>query len=104
MANEEWVNDMTRVVGDQLMADIVRDNQRAAQRPALPTVKVEGAAPVATAPSNNGWVTPPSVKDWRAPGIDIIDRMVDAQDAIDRAARVRELGQVASALQKGKQE
>jgi hypothetical protein len=88
------------------MQDIVADNRRSAVRPTsvLPTVRVDGAVQVAPQPSTNGWYEPARIKDWKAPGIDIVDRLCDLQDQIDRAARARELGQAAAALQKGKQE
>ena len=109
MANDhlpEWQLEMARVVDTKLVREIVADNQRAAQRPAsiLPTVRVDGAVQVAPQPSTNGWYEPARIKDWKAPGIDIVDRLCDLQDQIDRAARARELGQVAATLQKGKQE
>jgi hypothetical protein len=44
------------------------------------------------APSH-GWTEPPSTDNWRAPGIDIIDRLVDQQDALDLVARARELAE-----------
>lgn len=45
------------------------------------------------APSvGRGWVDPPKLADWRPPGINIIDRMLDQQDALDRRDLERKLG------------
>jgi hypothetical protein len=41
---------------------------------------------------NGGWTNPPSVADWKPPGLSVMDRMVDAQDAIDRRDLERKLG------------
>jgi hypothetical protein len=104
---EEWEQDLVRVVGDQLMRDIVADNRKGSMRanPATAKVTVEGAATVNNEqPSTKGWYEPAQIKDWKAPGIAIVDRLCDMQDQVDRAARARELAQVAAALQKDKQE
>jgi hypothetical protein len=104
MANHdlpEWQRDMMRAVDDKTIRAIVKDHCRSA--PAAPPAKVfvQGAGPVAgPIPSKNGWVDAPSIKNWKAPGSDIIDRLVDVQDAIDRAARARELAEVARSLAK----
>jgi hypothetical protein len=41
--------------------------------------------------AGSGWTTPPSVDSWRAPGIDHIDALCDAEDRRFRAERIREL-------------
>ena len=104
MANEydpfEWVKDLRRTVGDDLMRQIVEDNRN---RPSsggshIPTVKVLGAGNVVTGTDgaahtpahSHGWTEPPRTENWRAPGIDIIDRLVDQQDERDLEARCRE--------------
>jgi hypothetical protein len=43
-------------------------------------------------------VTPPQVKDWKPPGLEIMDALVDQQDRIDKAARVKELAEAARLL------
>jgi hypothetical protein len=54
-------------------------------------VKDAGSNTVAS--SGTGWVKPPQVDQWRAPGIEHVDALVDAQDAVDKAERVRKLAQ-----------
>jgi hypothetical protein len=44
----------------------------------------------------SGWQEPPKVDNWRPPGVEIMDQMMDQQDAIDRAARARELAAAAA--------
>jgi hypothetical protein len=44
----------------------------------------------------SGWVDAPKVDNWRPPGVDIMDRMMDQQDAIDRAERIRQLAEAAA--------
>jgi hypothetical protein len=46
----------------------------------------------------DGWREPSKVDSWRPPGINVIDALVDAQDMIDRAARIRELGEASRTL------
>jgi hypothetical protein len=59
-------------------------------------VALEGAVPVVT--GNDGPKhTPmdaPSIDAWRPPGLAIMDRMMDQQDALDRAARIQELARL----------
>jgi hypothetical protein len=112
MANEydplEWVKDLRRNVGDQLVRDIVNDfrNYSPTHRPdpsakVLPVGAGRVAEPdpgVAHRPlqDQSGWRDPPKVDDWKPPGLEHMDRMMDAQDAADRAARLRELAQTAA--------
>lgn len=51
----------------------------------------EDVGPVDLRPGapKGGWVEPKPLDSWRAPGIDIIDRMMDRADAIDRQRRER---------------
>jgi hypothetical protein len=46
--------------------------------------------------TNSGWQEAPKVNDWKPPGLEHMDRMMDQQDAIDRAARIRELAEAAA--------
>ena len=106
MANERhpnaWVGDMRSVVDTKLMQDIVSDFRNYSPTPkADPSAKVSvhGAGRVVTGDDGpahrpmdrSGWQEPPKVDSWRPPGVEIMDRMMDQQDAIDRAQRVREL-------------
>jgi hypothetical protein len=95
----EWVKDLRRVVDNKLMADIVDDfrNYNPAPRSISPpaTVRVVGAGNVVGGDvgpqhrpvdaTNSGWQEPPKVNDWKPPGLEHMDRMMDAQDAIDKA-------------------
>jgi hypothetical protein len=56
-------------------------------------VNVVGAGTVE--PKTGGWREAPQIKDWKPPGLDMMDRLVDQQDMIDRATRVRELTEAA---------
>jgi hypothetical protein len=112
MANHdlpEWQLEMMRVVPDKLVREIVADNQRATQRPAsiLPTVRVDGAVQVTPTPqpsTNGGWYEPQKIDSWRPPGEHAFNQLMDHQDAIDRAARARELSEVAAQLSRAKAE
>jgi hypothetical protein len=105
---QEWEKALVDCVGDDLMRAIVKDNQRAAQRPApmMPTVRVDGAVQVATTPqpSTNGWYEPQKIDSWRPPGEHAFNQLMDHRDAIDRAARARELSEVAAQLSRAKDE
>ena len=96
----EYWRDLARAVPTSVVQDIVADNRN---RPSsggsvLPTVKILGAGTVVTGTDgaahtpaqNHGWTEPPRTENWRAPGIDIIDRLVDQQDERDLEARCRE--------------
>jgi hypothetical protein len=85
--------EMSRAVGTDLIGAIVRDH---VGRPS--PVQPRGMLPEAPRDSNhasrppvgtNGWIEPPSINDWRPPGLAVMDRMMDAQDALDRAERAR---------------
>ena len=109
MANNDrhpnaWIEDMRRVVDTRLMQDIVNDfrsyNPHPTQDPSAKVVP-QGAGKVVDADvgpqhrpyeQRSGWVTPPQVDQWKAPGIEHVDRLVDERDRLDRAARIRELG------------
>jgi hypothetical protein len=89
-------------VPDRLVADLVNDfrNYSPTPRSAGPaaTVRVSGAGTVVDGgdgAKHRGWQDAPKVDDWRAPGIDVIDQLCEAQDRADRAALVRKLDEVA---------
>jgi hypothetical protein len=107
----EWQRDLVRNVDTDLVRAIVADHRHPihpAQDPRA-KVSVHGAGVVktgdvgpqhrpvdASATNSGGWQEPPKVDAWRPPGIEHMDRMMDQQDAIDRAARVRELAGAAA--------
>jgi hypothetical protein len=102
----EYMRDLVRAVPDSAVRELVNDfrsyNVHPAQDPAAKANPID-AAPAKTgsdvvAGNGTGWVDSPEIKNYRAPGIDIIDRLVDQQDALDRAARVRELVEAAGAM------
>jgi hypothetical protein len=79
---EEWRLTMARAVGDDLVRSVVEDN-RGSRAPSSPAEPVK---------RGTGWSDPVPLKPQ--PGIDIIDAMVDQQDALDKAeleARLRRL-------------
>jgi hypothetical protein len=103
------MRDLTRVVEDKLMRDIVNDFRTYNPSPSMgPAAKVTpvDAAPVKTGDvgpqhrpiDRSGWVDPPKVDNWRPPGIELMDRMMDHQDALDKAARIEELVKAAGAI------
>jgi hypothetical protein len=68
---------MRMAVPDNLMRDIVADNRRAsASGPSTPT-PLRG----------NGWVDAPKIS--QPPGVALLDKIMDAQDAIDRAELIK---------------
>jgi hypothetical protein len=110
MANrrlEEWQQDLVRNVGTDLVRDIVSDfrsyNPHPTQDPSA-KVSAQGAGRAVTGDvgpahrpmDRSGWQEPPKIDAWRPPGVEIMDQMMDQQDAVDRAARVRELTDAAA--------
>jgi hypothetical protein len=104
------VKDLRRVVDTKLMRQIVDDFRNYSPTPrADPSAKVQvqGAGRVVTGDDGaahrpldkSGWVEPPKVDNWRPPGVDICDQLVDQQDAIDRAERIRQLAEAAAVQQ-----
>jgi hypothetical protein len=87
-----------------VMRDVVLDNRGPPPTAALgtggaaarvkcgPEIKDTVVNPVTnnTAAQGYGWAAEPQINDWRPPGINVIDAMVDRQDALDRADRVAE--------------
>jgi hypothetical protein len=109
----EWQRDLERAVPTDLVRSIVADNrsQPSSGGSMLPTVSLIGAGKVSTPDvgpkyrpyeppeepaDRSGWRDAPKVDAWRPPGIEHMDRMMDQQDAIDRAARARELAGAAA--------
>jgi hypothetical protein len=55
----------------------------------------------------NGWQESPQIRDWRPPGEAAMNRLMNQQDALDRAARAKELAEAArnlKALREAEQE
>jgi hypothetical protein len=113
MANNlpEYMRDLVANVGDKLVADIVNDFRTYTPGPSAgkaSKVTVQGAGTVQTGDDGpahrpfeqgqGGWVKPPQVDQWKPPGLEAMDAMMDQQDAIDKAARVKELIEAAAAL------
>jgi hypothetical protein len=93
---------MVKNVDDKLVQDIVNDfrNYSPTMRAAgsSTTVTPVGAGRVVSGDdvvTPRGWVDPPTVDQWKPPGLEIMDAMVDQQDRIDKAARARELAEAA---------
>jgi hypothetical protein len=107
MANklEEWQRDLVSNVDDRAVRDIVNDLRSYDPSPSMgkaAKVTVQGAGVVKDADpgpayrpyaEKGGWVEAPKVDSWRPPGIDTIDAMCSAQDAIDKAERIRVLAE-----------
>ena len=109
----EWQRDLINNVPDHLVKAIAADfrsyNPHPAQDPSA-RVSVQGAGVVKTGDvgpqhrpidteattDRSGWREPPKIDNWKPPGLEHMDRMMDQQDAIDRAARVRELAAAAA--------
>jgi hypothetical protein len=72
---------------NSIIRDIVADSRRSP--PSQPSSAMADVHDQASRQypthSKGGWVDAPSIDNWRAPGINIIDRMMDQQDRIDRA-------------------
>jgi hypothetical protein len=116
---EPWELDLINNVGDKAVRDLVNDFRSFdPHRPQDPSAKVsvQGAGVVKTgdvgpqhrpidtnATNSGGWQEAPKVDAWRPPGVDICDQLVDQQDAIDRAERIRQLAQ-ASAIRRAEAE
>jgi hypothetical protein len=99
----EQLRRMREACSDKTMRDIVADNRNSVFLPAPrspATVVPVGAGKTLTGDDGakhrgSGWTEPPSIDNWRAPGLEHMDRTMDQQDAIDRAARARELAEAA---------
>ena len=115
-----YVRDLAEAVPTSVVKDIVSDfrsyNPHPAQDPSA-KVSVQGAGVVKTGDvgpqhrpidteattDRSGWREPPKVDNWKPPGLEHIDRLVDAADLQDRLQRVRQLGE-AKALVQAEQE
>jgi hypothetical protein len=107
---EEFERDLVANVGDKAVRDIVNDFRNYQVGPSAGPahkVRLEGVGVVQTGddgvkhrPPNtsSGWSEPKSIDSWKPPGLSIMDAMLDQQDAIDRAARARELAEAARHL------
>jgi hypothetical protein len=99
MERDDWLRRSRRACPDDVLRDIVADNRGDFPRSGsmIPNQQPSKVVPVGAGkvvdagPAASGWVKPPQVDQWKAPGIDIIDDMVAQQDRVDRAARIREL-------------
>jgi hypothetical protein len=108
---EEFEADLVRNVNDKLVRDLVSDfrNYSVSPGPPLPKVTVQGAGVVQTGDDGpkhrsfeqgqGGWVKPPRVDDWRPPGEAAMNQLMDQQDRLDRAQRIKELAEAARHLQ-----
>jgi hypothetical protein len=107
LRSPEWQRDLEQAVPTDLVKQIAEDFRSYNPAPRSPlntppaTANPVDAAPVKTgtdtvAGNGSGWAEAPKVDAWRPPGIDLIDRMVQTQDAIDRAAKIRELVEAAA--------
>jgi hypothetical protein len=83
----EWAHARLGVDWTEARAKSWYDTERTAGRD-VGSVRPQSASPGVP---RRGWVEPPKVADWRAPGLEIMDRMMDQQDALDRAERERKL-------------
>jgi hypothetical protein len=104
---QPWMKDARRVADDALVKALVEDFRSYNPSPRSPlnqppqTVVPVGAGKVVTAGEQvrrgTGWTDPPSIDKWKPPGVEHMDRMMDQQDAIDRAERVRQLAGASAA-------
>jgi hypothetical protein len=97
---EEYERDLINTVPDSLVRSLVED-----ARAHNVILSRGGTAPAKDnqeppRPRGTGWVDAPSTSKWQAEaGIAAVDRLCDAQDRIDKAARIRELAETARHLQ-----
>jgi hypothetical protein len=129
MADDDWLREFRRVLNNELpryvrdlaeavptsvVKDIVSDfrsyNPHPARDPSA-KVSVQGAGvvktgdvgpqhrPIDPSATNSGWVEAKSIDSWRAPGLEHIDRLVDAADLQDRLERVKQLGEARALAQ-----
>ena len=101
----EYMRDLERAVPTDLVRQIANDFRNYSPTPkADPRAKVVpvGAGRVIdgndtpVASTGSGWADSPQIKDWKPPGLEHMDRMMDQADAIDRAERLRQLAQTAA--------
>jgi hypothetical protein len=100
-SGDDWLRRARRACPDDVLRDIINDNRGDFPRSGsmIPNQQPSKVVPVGagkvTTPGElaqgTGWVKPPSVDQWKPDGLSIMDEMMDQQDRIDRAARIREL-------------
>jgi hypothetical protein len=112
---QPWMRDAVKVADDALVKSLVDDFRSYNPSPRSPlnsppaTANPVDAAPVKTgsdgpvASTGTGWADSPQIKDWRPPGLEHMDRMMDQADAIDKAERIRQLAE-AQALSRAEAE
>jgi hypothetical protein len=87
---EPWAQRIVEATDDALLRDIVRDNRRSVhQGTGIIPDAAHGAGAARPPVGHNGWVEPLPIKDWRPPGQAVMDRLMEQQDALDRAERTR---------------
>jgi hypothetical protein len=97
----EQLRRMNEACDSKTLADIVNDNRNSVFLPSPPspaTVVPVGAGKTLTGDdgaAHRGWVETKSIDDWRAPGLEHMDRLMDQQDRIDKAKLARELSEAA---------
>jgi hypothetical protein len=96
----EWAKDLQRAVPDSVLKSLVEDARAHSvilSRGGTAAAKDNNEVP---RPNTHGWVDAPSTSKWQAEaGIAAVDRLCDAQDKIDRAARIKELAEASLHLQ-----
>jgi hypothetical protein len=107
MANQlpEWMRDLVQNVDDRLVRDIVNDfrsydpgpsmGQAAKVIPVDAGKVVTGTDGPAHTP-HRGWQESPRVDSWRPPGEAVMNALLDQQDALDKAKRIRKLAEAAA--------
>jgi hypothetical protein len=103
---EEYERDLTKTVDDKMVRDIVNDLRSYNPSPSMGAaskVTLMGAGRVIDGDDvrrgttgSNGWVTPPQVDSWRPPGEAMMNQLMDQQDALDKAERIRKLAEAAA--------
>jgi hypothetical protein len=106
----QWAKDLQSAVGTDVVKQLVADFRNyqvgPSQGPAG-KVTVQGAGTVQTGTDGakhtphqeqGGWVKPPQVDQWKPPGLSVMDRMMDQADALDKAARAKQLIEAAAQL------
>src|SRR5215469_196705 len=100
-SGDDWLRRARRACPDDVLRDIVNDNRGDFPRSGsmIPNQKPSTVVPVGSgkvvdagsagpvASGGTGWADSPQIRDWRPPGVDICDELMDAQDRLDRAAR-----------------
>jgi hypothetical protein len=115
LRSPEYMRDLEQAVPTDLVKQVVEDFRSYNPAPRSPlnsppaTANPVDAAPAKTgsdgpvASTGTGWAESPQVKNWKPPGLELMDRMMDQQDAIDRAERIRQLAK-ATAVQRAEVE